>query len=140
MKARLLSIVLVLAMVVSVTPFALADGADASGAEDDPGIEIQSPADTEQQAEETQDTLSSTMPDPVNGVITLTNNVTLDSSWEVAAGATVTLVLNGFTLNGPSSGAVIKNYGTLTIEDDSESGKGMVTGSRGVDNYGGLDA
>ena len=138
MKARLLSIVLVLAMVVSVTPFALADGADASGAEDDPGIEIQSPADTEQQAEETQDTLSSTMPVPANGVITLTDNVTLTESWEVTAEANITLDLSGFTLRGPESGAAITNKGTLTIKDSSIDKKGCVTGSRGVDNYGAL--
>ena len=137
MKARLLSIVLVLAMVVSVTPFALADGADASGAEDDPGIEIQSPADTEQQAEETQDTLSSTMPDPENGVITLTNNVTLDSSWEVEVEETVTLDLNGFTLDGGTNTAIV-NKGMLIIKDSSENGSGKVTGKRGVDNYGSL--
>ena len=138
MKARLLSIVLALAMVVSVTPFALADGADASGVEDDPGIEIQSPAGTEQQAEETQDTLSSTMPNPVNGVITLTGNVTLTKSWEVTAGTTITLDLNGHTLSVSGNVAVIKNSGTLTIQDTSEEQDGKITGYRGVDNYGTL--
>ena len=80
----------------------------------------------------------SNLPDPVKNVITLTKDVTLTESWEVTAEKDITLDLNGFTLIGPSSGPVIKNHGTLTIQDTSEEQDGKITGYRGVDNYGTL--
>ena len=69
---------------------------------------------------ETEEDEVSSLPDPVDGVIMLTDSMTLAASWEVTAEETVTLDLNGYTLSGPESGPVIKNYGDLTIKDDNQ--------------------
>ena len=87
---------------------------------------------------ETEEGEANSLPEPRDGVITLTGDVTLTESWEAETGATITLDLNGHTLSGPESSPVIKNFGTLTIQDTSEEQDGKITGYRGVDNYGTL--
>ena len=55
----------------------------------------------------------SELPTAVNGVIKLTENVTLTARWEVAANTEITLDLNGYSIT--SAGQVIMNNGKLTI-------------------------
>lgn len=60
-----------------------------------------------------------------NGVITLNENVTLSSTWEVKS--TVTLDLAGFTLNAASGHTItVKSGGDLTITDSSKDGTGVI--------------
>ena len=74
----------------------------------------------------------------LSGNYKLTANTTVENQLTVAAGATVTIDLNGFTLSSSANSAVIKNEGTLTINDNSTNNGGAITGYRCVDNYGTL--
>lgn len=116
MRRRLLTMIMALTMVISILP-ATAMAEDL--------IDPLPDNDTETQIDrvgmnETEEDEVSSLPDPVDGVIMLTDSMTLAASWEVTAEETVTLDLNGYTLSGPESGPVIKNYGDLTIKDDNQ--------------------
>ncbi|MDE6285256.1 MAG: hypothetical protein K2M17_05875 [Bacilli bacterium] len=50
-----------------------------------------------------------------NGIVKLTENVTLDNKYLVAADKTITIDLNGFELTGPTTNYAIDNRGNLTI-------------------------
>ena len=65
----------------------------------------------------------------------LDQDVTLTDNLTVPENATVTLDLNGFTLQGNGTGSVITVEGTLFINDSSTSGVGEITG--GNAEYGG---
>ncbi|MBR2594018.1 MAG: InlB B-repeat-containing protein, partial [Firmicutes bacterium] len=59
----------------------------------------------------------------------LSGNVNLTKDLTIAKGSTVTIDLNGYTLKGTGSAAVIfVNGGTLTINDTSSSKAGKITG------------
>ncbi len=75
----------------------------------------------------------STLPDPVNGVITLTENVTL--SGPVTIGQDTTVDLAGYTLTGAATVFDV-TAGTLTIRDSSEGKAGKITISGPGDVYG----
>ena len=103
MKHKLLSILLCLAMALSLLPTA---------ALADEGPDTNLPAADE------------------NGVITLTNDVTITGrQWVVAAGETLTLDLNGHTVKiskyTAEKGQVLVK-GTLTVKDSSETGTGKI--------------
>ena len=70
-----------------------------------------------------------------SGNYQLEADTTVTNQLKVAAGATVTIDLNGFTLSSSANSAVIKNEGTLTINDNSTNNGGAITGYRCVDNY-----
>ena len=70
------------------------------------------------------------LPAAVNGVIKLTENVTLTERWEVAADKEITLDLNGYSIT--SAGQVIMNNGKLTITDNKGGGKIVSTGSQAI--------
>lgn len=72
----------------------------------------------------------STLPTAENGVIKLTENVTLTERWEVAANTEITLDLNGYSIT--SAGQVIMNNGKLTITDNKGGGKIVSTGSQAI--------
>ncbi len=72
----------------------------------------------------------SELPTAVNGVIKLTENVTLTARWEVAANTEITLDLNGYSIT--SAGQVIMNNGKLTITDNKGGGKIVSTGSQAI--------
>ena len=72
----------------------------------------------------------STLPTAENGVIKLTENVTLTVRWEVAANTEITLDLNGYSIT--SAGQVIMNNGKLTITDNKGGGKIVSTGSQAI--------
>ena len=57
-----------------------------------------------------------------NGVIKLTNNVTLPKMTEIKGN--ITLDLNGFTISG--KGTVLDLYGTIEIKDSTEGGNGKI--------------
>ena len=61
-------------------------------------------------------------PADANGVIKLTNNVTLSNMTEIRGN--ITLDLNGFTISG--KGTVLDLYGTIEIKDSSEGGNGKI--------------
>lgn len=132
MRRRLFAIIMALTMVISILP-ATAMAEDLMDPLPDNNTETQIDS---VDLSETEEGEAKSLPEPSDGDITLTEDVTLAKSWEVTAEATITLDLNGFTLRGPESGPVIKNYGSLTIKDSGTSG--TITGSRGVDNYGTL--
>ena len=69
----------------------------------------------------------SALPAAENGVIKLTENVTLTARWEVAANTEITLDLNGYSIT--SAGQVIMNNGKLTITDNKGGGKIVSTGN-----------
>ena len=89
---------------------------------------------------------STELPTPVDGVITLTENVELSSSYEVTG--SLTLDLNGFTIS--NSGDLVSNAGalaylfridegaSLTLRDSSSGGVGSlsVDNARGILNNG----
>ena len=89
---------------------------------------------------------STELPTPVDGVITLTENVELSSSYEVTG--SLTLDLNGFTIS--NSGELVSNAGalaylfridegaSLTLRDSSSGGVGSlsVDNARGILNNG----
>lgn len=70
------------------------------------------------------------LPAAENGVIKLTENVTLTERWEVAANTEITLDLNGYSIT--SAGQVIMNNGKLTITDNKGGGKIVSTGSQAI--------
>ena len=70
------------------------------------------------------------LPAVENGVIKLTENVTLTERWEVAANTEITLDLNGYSIT--SAGQVIMNNGILTITDTKGGGKIISTGNTAV--------
>ena len=72
-----------------------------------------------------------------SGNYQLEADTTVTNQLKVAAGATVTIDLNGFTLSGGENvtGAVISNRGTLTIKDTSPEVDGKISGPGGIDNY-----
>lgn len=72
----------------------------------------------------------STLPTAENGVIKLTENVTLTEGWEVAVNTEITLDLNGYSIT--SAGQVIMNNGKLTITDNKGGGKIVSTGSQAI--------
>ncbi len=72
----------------------------------------------------------SALPAAENGVIKLTENVTLTARWEVAANTEITLDLNGYSIT--SAGQVIMNNGKLTITDNKGGGKIVSTGSQAI--------
>ena len=72
----------------------------------------------------------SALPAAENGVIKLTENVTLTERWEVAANTEITLDLNGYSIT--SAGQVIMNNGKLTITDNKGGGKIVSTGSQAI--------
>ena len=72
----------------------------------------------------------SALPAAENGVIKLTENVTLTARWEVAANTEITLDLNGYSIT--SAGQVIMNNGKLTITDNKDGGKIVSTGSQAI--------
>ena len=134
MKRRLFAIIVAMTMIISILPVtALAEDLMDPLPDNNTETQIDS-ADLS----ETEEGEANSLPEPRGGVITLTGDVTLTESWEAETGATITLDLNGHTLSGPESSPVIKNFGTLTIQDTSEEQDGKITGYRGVDNYGTL--
>ena len=68
------------------------------------------------------DDVDTTLPTAQNGVIKLTNNVTLSKMTEI--NGNITLDLNGFTISG--KGTVLDLYGNIEIKDSSEGGKGKI--------------
>lgn len=62
------------------------------------------------------------LPTAQNGVIKLTNNVTLSNMTEIRGN--ITLDLNGFTISG--KGTVLDLYGTIEIKDSTEGGNGKI--------------
>ena len=132
MKRRLFAIIVAMTMIISILSVtALAEDLMDPLPDNNTETQIDSV-----DLSETEEGEANSLPEPRNGVITLTGDVTLTESWEAETGATITLDLNGHTLSGPESGPVIKNHGALTIQDSRTSG--TITGSRGVDNYGNL--
>lgn len=95
MKRKLCSVLLALCMVLTLLPVsAMADEADTQSA--------------------------TSLPAAVDGVITLTEDVTLTSGFVVNADQDLTLDLNGHSLT--KSGTVILNNGRLTIRDTTKNG------------------
>ena len=134
MKRRLFAIIVAMTLVISILPVtALAEDLMDPLPDNNTETQIDS-ADLS----ETEEGEAKSLPEPSDGVITLTEDVTLAKSWEVTAEATITLDLNGHTLSVSDNAAVVKNYGELTIKDTSEEQDGKITGYRGVDNYGAL--
>ena len=72
----------------------------------------------------------SALPAAENGVIKLTEDVTLTARWEVAANTEITLDLNGYSIT--SAGQVIMNNGKLTITDNKGGGKIVSNGSQAI--------
>lgn len=100
---RVLSIVLAVAMIVGLFPIAaFADGGHETS------------------------TVATSLPDAVNDVITLTEDVTLAAPFTVAQNEKVTINLNGHKITNASGQHTIVNSGNLTIIDSSTDKKGMV--------------
>ena len=85
---------------------------------------------------------ATSMPDVVNGVITLTEDVILSDQYEIASGNTVTIDLAGHNITGGFAHNsetnhiyVLSNRGTLIITDSVGGGE---IKSRGIYNYGHL--
>lgn len=131
MKAkRFLSILLALTMVlttISIGVFA-DEGAIANSGASATGIKLG-----------TNGVTATELPEAVNGVITLTENVKLSETFKVNEGTTVTIDLAGYeitvTKNEETGRSLyaIDNYGTLTLKDSV--GEGKIT-ARGVENFG----
>lgn len=68
-----------------------------------------------------------TLPAAVDGVITLTEDVTLTEKYVISEGTTLKIDLNGYTLTGTSSNYTIENKGNLTIVDNGIT-KGKIVG------------
>ena len=68
--------------------------------------------------------------------ITLLNNVTLTSSLEIPEGKDITIDLNGYTVSQKQNKeltedySMIKNYGDLTIVDNSANQNGKISYTR----------
>ena len=68
-----------------------------------------------------------------SGTYTLEEDVTLTTDLTIPSGAEVTIDLNGHTLTGTGTDAVITvNGGTLTVKDSSSAGTGTITGGNKV--------
>lgn len=69
---------------------------------------------------------ATTLPAPVAGVITLTEDVVLTETFVVSGGESIVLDLNGHTVSmedsSSATAALIKNEGTLTIKDSATGG------------------
>lgn len=63
------------------------------------------------------------MPEAQDGVIKLTEDVTLSDVFRVGEEEEITVDLNGYTITGTGNGYTIENRGTLTIVNHGESGK-----------------
>ena len=126
MKKRLLSALLALCMVLTMVPMAFATEADSSGNSD-----VSAQAATE-------------LPEAVDGVITLKQDVTLANTYIVKENTTVTIDLNGHTLSpakGYSDRCLIKvsEGGDLTLIDSRSKGKITTNDAekiRGISNNG----
>ena len=76
---------------------------------------------------------ATTMPAPVDGVIKLTEDVTLTETFTVNKGEKVTIDLNGYTISMTKTETITANHemilnnGTLIIEDSSADQKGKIT-------------
>ena len=66
------------------------------------------------------------MPEVADGVITLTEDVTLTEVYTVATETELTIDLNGHKITNAASQHTIVNNGTLTIRDSSEGKTGVV--------------
>ena len=66
---------------------------------------------------------STSLPQAKDGVITLTENVTLTSAYTIEKGASVTIDLNGYTITNAAGNHTIINNGSLVIEDSKGNGK-----------------
>ena len=127
MKKRLLSALLALCMVLTMVPAAFATEGDSSGNSD-----VSAQVATNLPAAD------------ANGVIKLTENVTLASTYTVDKGTTVTIDLNGHTLSPAgeySDSCLIKvsEGGNLTLIDSGSAGKITTdnkNGIRGISNNG----
>lgn len=127
MKKRLLSALLALCMVLTMVPAAFATEGDSSGNSD-----VSAQVVTNLPAAD------------ANGVIKLTENVTLASTYTVDKGTTVTIDLNGHTLSPAeeySGRCLIKvsEGGNLTLIDSGSAGKittNQKDGIRGISNNG----
>nr|WP_295955056.1 S-layer homology domain-containing protein [uncultured Agathobaculum sp.] len=126
MKKRLLSALLALCMVLTMVPMAFATEADSSGNSD-----VSAQAATE-------------LPEAVDGVITLKQDVTLANTYIVKENTTVTIDLNGHTLSPAavySDRCLIKvsEGGDLTLIDSRSKGKITTNDAekiRGISNNG----
>ena len=126
MKKRLLSALLALCMMLTMVPMAFATEADSSGNSD-----VSAQAATE-------------LPEAVDGVITLQQDVTLANTYIVKENTTVTIDLNGHTLSPAavySDRCLIKvsEGGNLTLIDSRSAGKittNNIDGIRGISNNG----
>lgn len=82
---------------------------------------------------------SAPLPDAEDGVIKLTENVTLSNEYTVQQGESVTIDLNGYTITNASGKHTIVNYGTLVINDSSVNKTGVVDntshGKAAIYNY-----
>lgn len=111
MKKRILPALLALAMVLTMLPMAVF-------AEDPPAA-------------------NETLPEAIDNVITLTENVTLKATYEVAADASIVIDLAGFKITAPAGKKAIevKPGGTLEIKDTSAAKTGEVTRTDDVKVY-----
>ena len=71
---------------------------------------------------------ATSLPEAVNGVITLEENVTINSALSISSANANTIDLNGFTL----SVTRLDSYTDLTIRDSSASGNGVLTSSASI--------
>ncbi len=92
-RKRFLSALLACAMIISLFPFA-AFAADGTS-----------------------------LPEAKDGVITLTQNVTLTSAYTIEKDASVTIDLNGYTITNAAGNHTIINNGSLVIKDSKGNGK-----------------
>ncbi len=108
-KKRFLSVLLACAMIVSLFPFA-------AFAED-----------------------GTSLPEAEDGVITLTQDVTLTSACIIDEDASLTIDLNGYKITNASGQNTIENHGTLIINDSSQDKTGVVDnishGKAAIYNY-----
>lgn len=81
--------------------------------------------------------VSDTLPEAVNGVITLTEDVTLTAGYVVESGKTLTINLAGYTLRTTTG----LKADTITVEKGATlkiTGDGTITNSYNADNYAAL--
>ncbi|MBE5902352.1 MAG: hypothetical protein E7280_10675 [Lachnospiraceae bacterium] len=81
---------------------------------------------------------------PANGTVTLLSDVTISSPLNIESGKTVTLDLNGHTIDrglggetAASNGYVIEVQGNLTLTDGSTAKNGKITGGNDANGLGG---
>lgn len=65
---------------------------------------------------------ATTLPSPIDGKITLNENVELNNKYQILENDTLIIDLNGFTLTGPDNNYAIDNQGNLTIIDSKGTG------------------